>query len=63
VTDYILTKMISIVKTYFSYFSEGFKYFYSNRIASSGNYNYSIIEGEVQGVNSYFVSRESYLVL
>jgi len=30
-------------------FLEGFKYFYWNRIASSGNYNYSIIGGEVQG--------------
>jgi len=29
---------------------------------SSGNYNYSIIGGKLQGGNSYLVSRESYLV-
>jgi len=41
-------------------FLEGFKYFYWNRIASSGNYNYSIIGEEVQGGN--IVSRIEYCV-
>jgi hypothetical protein len=48
-----LSRIISVI------FVEGFKYFYWNRIASSGNYNYSIIGGEVQeGGYSYCVKKE-----
>ncbi len=54
-TDSILTKMIGIVKDYFAYFLEEIKYFYSNIITSSADYNYSILGGEVQGGKQYRV--------
>jgi len=60
VTDSILTKLAVVVKDYSAYFLEELKHFYSNRITSSGNYNYSIIEEEVQG--GRFVYRMSYIV-
>ena len=57
-TDSILTKLVVVVKDYFAYFLEELKHFYSNRITSSGNYNYSIIGRKVQGKKQYRVKKD-----
>ena len=50
-TDSILTKLKVVVKDYSAYFLEEFKYFLSAQISTSGNDNYSITGGEMQGAN------------
>ena len=57
-TEYIVTKLAVVVKGYLFSFDKKFNIF----SLPSGNYNYSIIGGEVQGRDSYLVNRESYLV-
>ena len=56
-TEYIVTKLAVVVKGYLFSFDKKFNIF----SLSSGNYNYSIIGGEVQGAN--IVSRIEYCVL
>ena len=56
-TEYIVTKLAVVVKGYLFYFDKKFNIF----SLSSGNYNYSIIGGEVQGANKK-VSSIEYIV-
>jgi len=59
--------MIGIVKDYFAYFLEEIKYFYSNIITSSADYNYSIIERGMQAntdcLKSIYVLLNHQLIL
>jgi len=57
VTEYIVTKLAVVVKGYLFSFDKKFNIF----SLPSGNYNYSIIGGEVQG-KDIIVSRIEYCV-
>ena len=58
-TEYIVTKLAVVVKGYLFYFDKKFNIF----SLSSGNYNYSIIGGEVQGGKQESIEYRVYSIV